>query len=753
MLANEIHKELLRLLETDFKCYETLPMAVYITANDGTILSANKKAKVLFELAEDDVGTSNIIPHYFDVRDREAVIRRIKKTKPGEWIENETLQFWIGEGEARAKHSFRYFSKPCFTDVNDPESWIGSISLIFEISEIERFRNLDELMPIGNFEVTGAEMGVVYRNKKFNELLWVDQPSDQKLQASAFFIDQGEFNSLRQKLEEGQTIKDEVVRLKRLNNHSNILASLNIVPEVYEDGAGNKKLIGCKGFIQDITFSSFLDAPIGLYVVMRNTAGEEIITWANHEFANISGFRSTKDCLGTKVIDVYREEDHHVYHAFLDAFNKQAKAKKYLVDYWLEFIHKNGQLKQFFVHAKAIYSKENGDVIGRVGSVIDLSDNIKQQLLKEVENDYAAFLHMYSAFIHDLQTTLISVIRGHSSDAVKNLYDVDVAKAFFSVQQAVKRLAVLLNEFLEEAIQRRFIKDVFRDNINRVLHELTAALPNGERHTNLTSKAKALEVRQHLLDIRKLLNAVPSLRTAMPSRLRKDIEQQLTEGLRFARLVSLWQLFVQSEGMSADLDILRAILSPQDDEGDDQIAECEIEDVLNDVKDELAEYAKNERVTIRISMPNKKLTVLAVPRNLHSAFYNLLHNAVKYTWKKPSMMESYVSVTVSESERIAGNKPSRYLSIAFTNRGDAIMDEELKNKKIFQFGYRGVLALNGRKKGTGVGLWHAKKLIKALNGNIDVVSQPIVEQNSGSANRDYSLPFLTTITVELPTKK
>ena len=239
----------------------------------------------------------------------------------------------------------------------------------------------------------------------------------------------------------------------------------------------------------------------------------------------------------------------------------------------------------------------------------------------------------------------------------------------------------------------------------------------------------------------------------MPSRPWKDIQQEIAEILRFARLISLWQMTIQAEGMFADLDILNRAINPLGDK-DEGTETFTVEDTLDEVKNDLAQYAKNERVaiTLRYGVDDPaKLTVHGIKRNLYAAIYNVLNNAIKYTWKKPSMVESYVSIHVSNDERIEDNKLKKYMVITVANRGDAILKKESKYK-IFQFGYRGAIAVNSRKKGTGVGLWHTKKIVDEYLGNILVTSEPIAEKSMIPEKNDFKKPFITIVKIELPIK-
>ena len=86
--------------------------------------------------------------------------------------------------------------------------------------------------------------------------------------------------------------------------------------------------------------------------------------------------------------------------------------------------------------------------------------------------------------------------------------------------------------------------------------------------------------------------------------------------------------------------------------------------------------------------------------------------------------------------RIAGIRSGAYYGIAIENYGIGILQDELA--KIFERGYRGKLARQERRTGSGLGLGIVKQIVEAHGGWIHVVSR-----NQGSA-------WLTCFKVYLP---
>jgi signal transduction histidine kinase len=128
--------------------------------------------------------------------------------------------------------------------------------------------------------------------------------------------------------------------------------------------------------------------------------------------------------------------------------------------------------------------------------------------------------------------------------------------------------------------------------------------------------------------------------------------------------------------------------------------------------------------------------------DLTLAFKNIVHNAVKYSFRPPlgQLKNRYVQIT----GRWANGEHSRY-SVSIQNYGVGITEEEIEKRLIFDPNYRGEKASDRRRTGAGFGLAHARQVIEDLHhGSIKVISKPL----PGAAD-----PHLTTVTVTLPVRQ
>jgi signal transduction histidine kinase len=157
----------------------------------------------------------------------------------------------------------------------------------------------------------------------------------------------------------------------------------------------------------------------------------------------------------------------------------------------------------------------------------------------------------------------------------------------------------------------------------------------------------------------------------------------------------------------------------------------------------MAEFAKSSRVDIVRRDRDFDAEVQVIEREVVRALSNLLHNAIKYTWRRDRTRAPWVTVrTYAHEGRVC---------IEFENWGVPVTQEEIDAGLIFQLGYRGKLSKDRGRLGTGIGLTDAKRTAQSHRGDLYVTSRPA---NPGPHRPDdqdyYNQPFITTVTFCLP---
>lgn len=125
--------------------------------------------------------------------------------------------------------------------------------------------------------------------------------------------------------------------------------------------------------------------------------------------------------------------------------------------------------------------------------------------------------------------------------------------------------------------------------------------------------------------------------------------------------------------------------------------------------------------------------------DLTTAFKNVIHNAVKYSFEPPENSSMFRTIKVwGEFDKTRKDHYNVYVQ----NYGDGILPHEIEKRLIFERYYRGEIA-SGRRTGSGFGLAYTRLIIEDLHhGFINVTS---VQQENNA--------YLTTFAISLPIKQ
>jgi signal transduction histidine kinase len=126
-----------------------------------------------------------------------------------------------------------------------------------------------------------------------------------------------------------------------------------------------------------------------------------------------------------------------------------------------------------------------------------------------------------------------------------------------------------------------------------------------------------------------------------------------------------------------------------------------------------------------------------IPGELSLAFKNLLHNAVKYSYRTvPQGNKRYVDVCLSTTN-------GKYYDVSICNYGVGIQFDEIANELIWKAGYRGKLSKDRNRTGSGLGLAHVRLAVEDIHGGSIAVRS--TEQAGGA--------WLTVFAVRLPIRQ
>jgi signal transduction histidine kinase len=125
--------------------------------------------------------------------------------------------------------------------------------------------------------------------------------------------------------------------------------------------------------------------------------------------------------------------------------------------------------------------------------------------------------------------------------------------------------------------------------------------------------------------------------------------------------------------------------------------------------------------------------------HLQLALNNLVHNAVKYSFRGSESRHRYV--------RIDGRFVGDAFLLTVENYGIGILLEEIESGKIFEDGYQGQLRQGEYRTGSGKGLYFVKRIIAHHHGHLEVKSELRTDQEPDPAGKQ---PYLTRVIVRLP---
>lgn len=273
-------------------------------------------------------------------------------------------------------------------------------------------------------------------------------------------------------------------------------------------------------------------------------------------------------------------------------------------------------------------------------------------------------------------------------------------------QETFARDAALLREIRE----RVPVAEMRVPTLRKVAHTLVhftrtnaAGKFSREQLRNLRDPAEELERRAVLFDVAKTQNAVLQMDVTL-----RSLRDYLTSGMHT----------VQRERFA-------------------------MREVLEDAIRQLADYSRNSRVEIVWRQRVVDAFVDGNRRDMTRAMTNILHNAIKYTWRRDRSRAPWVKLTtVREADHIV---------IAIENWGVPIERDELDRELVFQLGYRGRQAHDRGRLGTGIGLTDARRVVEAHGGTLTIDS--VTADPSARMlvrGQDYAQPFITTVTVRLP---
>ncbi|MCK5108270.1 MAG: PocR ligand-binding domain-containing protein [Methanosarcinales archaeon] len=149
-----------------------------------------------------------------------------------------------------------------------------------------------------------------------------------------------------------------------------------------------------------------------------------------------------------------------------------------------------------------------------------------------------------------------------------------------------------------------------------------------------------------------------------------------------------------------------------------EFRKVDIYPIIQDTIELFRKEAKRKDVVINDPVVKGDIPVPAIEvskPHIKQVFFNLIHNAVKYSYTSTSQSERYITIIC--------NSDGTFYCVEISNYGVGIEPVEISDGLIFKSGYRGILARDRSRTGSGVGLSAVKRIVELHNGYIKVESK------------------------------
>lgn len=722
------------------KAAEFLEMGCYsVDEETGSFLELDDRARTIFgiPLDETDLSKYSIASLYIFPAERVLKIKRLKdvRNKP---VSN-TLFLRINNKET-------LLFDQCWRDES------GCVKgFITPITDKVFFPAMFEDFPMGVYELDDQNK-FVYFNKKFSEIYGYSKTELIGERIDYLYVNSEEVNQFSEKVKTNG-FAQAILKFKHKNSRNMDVETFTSRHFDFPDAQW--------GMIHDVTkrelyFRALDKMPTGYYFIeyddFEKYGHQGRIEHCNEEYAHILGFGHKEELFGRDVAEFFADdEERKNYYKKID----ESLANKTPI--------REHQLKIKDIHGKIIHIsvdvhiiEENGKIIGREGTIRDISDKVElEKNFNEAKDNLERTTNDLNQLIHAL---LHPVIRFSGStelllQSVKTLKE--VLKVNFPKENNPQKLGEALMARLDELVERNtvhfeeiysddktyfspperhryIVKQTFADKLKEIIRVFDYSLIK-EDNMALLNRAitdTALWILDELINFEYFYKSEPEI----------DIDANFIDFLKGIVFKNIRQwadyLLDETESMKREVETLRVNIGLKKKKN--QTFE----------KWDLIKILENTILHFKGAFDEKEIDIVFNPKgDLHArickpeidrVISNLLQNAQKYSY---SGKGKFVKIIARELQ------PRNCVEISISSLGIPIKKEEIESGRIWEFGYRGELAKASDRGGSGIGLSDARRVIEEHHGTICIECKPVKHETDPPS---YQLPWLTTISFTIP---
>jgi PAS domain S-box-containing protein len=580
-----------------------------------------------------------------------------------------------------------------------------------------RMEKLSTELPVGVYHLD-ADDRFTYANAAWLRLHGFIQLEEIKGSSiKTVFVRPEEAKRLKEEILERGFVQDVVVELQKPEGHR-FWASINAGAIYNETGEYD----GSEGIITDITereihYRIAKTIPAGYYAV-ETINGVDRITQCNREFAQMFGFETQEEAIGWDISQFYSQREDFERFRRRIQFGGEQGVRNRLLDV------QTCRGRQFRVETNINILRDHmGNDIGRVGVVRDLRDD---EPLQKLRHDLGNVLHTFT-------TGLI---------AVKS--DMEVALAALGPDPFPRAPHIEPETILDEM-------SIPKGNLTRSLAALVSTLETRSHEGYPYVAFAAIQTKLQEAGEKSLLFRAQALRDVaretaetcqkildehkVPRQPVKQVRQDAFALMGVFAQARLHERISDVLQMEHELRSLREVLVPA------SVARADKKDLMlwtlvKQSMNNLHDFAYNRGVEFR-PVPNPdRAHIWANDREIMRVIANLLHNAIKYSWSRPT--GTWIDIKLYRQQTM--------VVLEIENFGVPIPEDEIESEMVFQFGFRSRLATDRGRVGTGIGLADARQTLQNNGGWITINSRP----SFPSAVAENLDPFLTTVTMSMP---
>lgn len=404
--------------------------------------------------------------------------------------------------------------------------------------------------------------------------------------------------------------------------------------------------------------------------------------------------------------------------------------------------------KEMFVedYCKPLRDTATKEIVGYLGCLVDVTTEEQaaqraveaQRKMDVLTADIGKVWHASTSTFVMARQTLDGVIDAMSPNPFGDRQDVQPEEIDDVLVKQALRLASVIERFMQTTDAEQRLKalpearwQLFENSVG-LLREIRERVPIAELRLP-TLRKTAYETNRLCRDARA---------HHLPRELTRDAQQAASELERLTILfdaIATQMAIVQMELPFATLrEYITAqvrTLEPRERLG--------VKPLIEEAIKRLGDFARSSNVEIHWRDRDVHAEVDGNKRDIVRVLANLLHNAIKYTWRRERTRASWVEIHTTVD--------SQTVRIQFENWGVPIAREEIDERLIFQLGYRGKWSTDRGRLGTGIGLTDADHVARDHGGEIRVESKPAAPAlHPQDEAHYYQQPFITRVTLCLP---